>query len=68
MGHFAQQLRAQHWQPVGEGQHGLLWSGQWVRQGRELAFLTLEQLDTGFQATLVLTGRQPRVSRAYLSG
>lgn len=68
MAHFAQQLKAQGWDPVSEGQQGTLWAGQWVRQDHELAFLNLKQLETGFQATLVLTGRQPHASRAYLTG
>lgn len=66
LAHFAQQFQAQTWRPVTSTQQGSLWSAQWVRDGHGLAFVTLEQVESGLQATLVLTGRRPQASGSEL--
>lgn len=66
LAHFAQQLEAQTWRQVTSTQQGSLWSAQWVRDGHGLAFVTLEQVASGVQATLVLTGRTPQASGGEL--
>ena len=64
--HFAQQLQAQTWRQVTSTQQGSLWSAQWVRDGHGLAFVTLEQVASGVQATLVLTGRTLQASGSQM--
>lgn len=58
LAHFAQQLETQSWTAVTSTQQGSRWFAQWVRDGHGLVFITLEQLETGIQATLVLTGQR----------